>query len=92
MKFVRVAKYLNKGPKRTRQEILEIRKNELESAEIIKREELYNLSEFRKTYYGKSIIHILKLGLKQSVKPDTFKKIRDYTEKLQVRLNIKKIS
>ncbi len=68
--------------------ILEIRKLEFENAEIIKMEDLYNISELSKTYYGKTIVKILKIGLKQTVKPDMFKKIRDFAEKLQLNLNI----
>jgi hypothetical protein len=71
-------------------EILNIRNEEFEAAEILSFENVYNISELRKTYYGDQLSKILKLGLNQSVKPEILRKVRDYAEKLHLKLNIVK--
>lgn len=80
MKYTPFSKYSFK--------IISLRKIEFESANIIKHEDTYNLSEIINTYYGKKFAKILKLGLRLSVRPDLFTKIIEYSRKLKLRLNI----
>ena len=73
-------------------EILEIRKEEFESSEIIrfydKNEVFYDVSEVCKTYYGKKILEILQVEGKLILKPKKFKKFHNYGAKLNLRFKI----
>ncbi len=73
--------------------ILEIRKDEFESAKVIRIDEkdkvFYDMSAIYKTFYGRKFIRILQLEEKLNFKPDKFKKFRDFSSKLD--LNIKVI-
>ena len=73
-------------------EILIIRKNEIESGKIYrsidKREILYNISELHNTYYGRKFSDILKIGKNMSIKSEKFKKITEFSLKLNLKLTI----
>jgi len=72
--------------------ILEIRKLEFESSEIIrfhdKKMVLYDISKIYKTFYGKKFFEILQFKEKQTLKPDEFKKFRDFSTKLNLKIKI----
>jgi len=72
--------------------ILEIRKNEFEMSEIIrlhnKDEISYDMSHIAKTYYGKKFFKILQIKGMLNLKPDKFKKFRDFSSKLNLKLEI----
>jgi len=73
-------------------EILIIRKNEIESGKIYrsidKREILYNISELHNTYYGRKFSDILKIDKNMSIKSEKFKKITEFAIKLNLKLTI----
>jgi len=70
-------------------EILNIRKEEFETAEVIKlKDGTYNISGILPTYYGKNFSKILKLGIKPVVKIDIFKKIKEFASKLNLNFNV----
>ena len=72
--------------------ILEIRKNEFEMSEIMRlhdEDEIsYDMSEIMKTYYGKKFFKILQIKGMINLKPDKFKKLRDFSSKLNLKLKI----
>ena len=72
--------------------ILEIRKDEFESSEIFrlydKGRVFYDISEICKTYYGRKFFKILQFKEKLNLQPDNFKKFRDFSSKLNLKLNI----
>ncbi len=72
--------------------ILEIRKLEFESSEIIRYYDkfmvLYDISRIYKTFYGKKFFEILQFKEKYNLKPDEFKKFRDFSAKLNLKLKI----
>ena len=72
--------------------ILEIRKDEFESSEIIrlhnKDRVLYDMSGIYKTYYGRKIFKILQFKEKLNLKPDKFKKFRDFSSKLNLKIKV----
>ena len=71
--------------------ILDIRKDEFESAQItrfLKDDELrYDVSEINKTYYGKKCMEILQ-SQDLSLKPEKFKKFHEFALKLHLHLKI----
>ena len=71
-------------------EIIDLRKNEFEASKIFKlRNEdglLYDLSEVHETYYGKKFLDILQVKDKLILKPDKFKKFRDFSSKLKLNI------
>ena len=73
-------------------EIIDLRKKEFETSKIFKlRNEdglSYDLSEVHETYYGKKFLDILLVKDKLILKPDKFKKFRDFSLKLKLKLNI----
>ncbi len=77
-------KYFNK--------IIEIRKDEFESSQIIRLQDkgrvFYDMSGIIKTYYGKKFFRILHFEEILNLKPDKFKKFRDYSSKLNLKLII----
>ena len=76
--------------------LLEIRKNEFESCEIYrlitKNGVSYDLSQIYKTYYGQKFCKILQVEQKLDLKPDKFKKFRDFSLKLNLKIKIVDIS
>jgi phosphopentomutase len=68
--------------------IVSLRKEEFESIEVIKVNDIYNLSGILKTYYGKKFSKILNLGLKFTVNPAIFKKFVDFSKKLKLKIDI----
>jgi len=72
--------------------ILEIRKLEFESSEIIRYHDklmvLYDISRIYKTFYGKKFFEILQFKEKYNLKPDEFKKFRDFSAKLNLKLKV----
>jgi hypothetical protein len=72
--------------------ILKIRKDEFESTQIIRLHdngrEFYEMSGIFKTYYGKKFCKILQFKENLILKPDKFKKFRDYSSKLNLKLNL----
>lgn len=73
-------------------QILEIRKEEFESSEIWRMydadEVSYNMSKIYKTYYGKKFLRILQVEEIFHLKPDKFKRFRDFSSKLNLHLKI----
>ncbi|MFW9999945.1 MAG: hypothetical protein ACFE9Q_03395 [Candidatus Hodarchaeota archaeon] len=73
-------------------EILEIRKKEFESSEIHryldKDEVLHNVSGIYNTYYGKKFLNILQVKDPLLLKPEKFKKFRDISSKLNLKVKI----
>ncbi|MFX0105971.1 MAG: hypothetical protein ACFE75_10835 [Candidatus Hodarchaeota archaeon] len=73
-------------------EILEIRKEEFESSEIMRFSEknqiYYDVSEVYKTYYGKKFLEILQIAGKLIIKPEKFNKFHNYGSKLNLRFKI----
>ncbi len=71
--------------------ILEIRRDEFESTQIIRIHDngsvLYDMSEIFKTYYGNKFFKILQFKENLILKPDKFKKFRDYSTKINLKLN-----
>jgi hypothetical protein len=74
-------------------EILSIRKQEFELVDIlrynIKDKILYDLSKIYQTYYGEKIIKILQLENELVINPKKFKKFKEFSSKLSLKLNIK---
>jgi len=72
--------------------ILEIRKNEFEMSEIIRLhnedEITYDMSQIVKTYYGKKFFKILQIKGMSNLKPEKFKKFREFSSKLNLKLEI----
>jgi len=72
--------------------ILDIRKEEFESAEILrfydKNEVFYDMSEIYTTYYGKKFLEILQVEGQLILKPEKFKKFHDFGSKLNIRFKI----
>ncbi|MFX0003307.1 MAG: hypothetical protein ACFE9J_07465 [Candidatus Hermodarchaeota archaeon] len=72
--------------------ILEIRKNEFESSEIIryydKGRVFYDMSQIYETYYGKKFFKILQSEENLNMKPDKFNKFRDFCQKLNLKTTI----
>jgi hypothetical protein len=48
----------------------------------------YDMSQIIKTYYGKKFFKILQIEGKLNLKPDKFKKFRDFSSKLNLKLKI----
>ncbi|MFX1307987.1 MAG: hypothetical protein ACFFDG_14360, partial [Promethearchaeota archaeon] len=73
-------------------DVLKIRKDEFESAKIIKfydkEKVFYDMSEINKTYYGKKFLEILQVEGNLVLKPEKFKKFQDFSLKLNLKLNI----
>ncbi|MFX1365808.1 MAG: hypothetical protein ACFFCE_00400 [Promethearchaeota archaeon] len=73
-------------------EILNIRKEEFESSEVIryydKNEVFYDMIEISKTYYGKKFLEILQEGKELILKPKKFKKFQEFSSKLNLKLKI----
>ncbi|MFX0140684.1 MAG: hypothetical protein ACFFDN_44000, partial [Candidatus Hodarchaeota archaeon] len=73
-------------------EIIEIRKEEFESSEIIrfhdKNEVFYDMSEIYKTYYGKKFLEILQVEGQLIIKPEKFKKFHDFGTKLNLKFKL----
>jgi len=74
------------------EEILEIRKEEFESAKIYKNtnqsEVWYDLSEISKTYYGGKFFEITNLKTKVKINQDILNRFINFATKLQIKLNI----
>ncbi|MFX1301924.1 MAG: hypothetical protein ACFE9X_01060 [Promethearchaeota archaeon] len=72
--------------------ILDIRKEEFESAGILrfsdKNEVFYDMSEIYKTYYGKKFLEILEVEGRLILKPEKFKKFHDFGKKLSLEFKI----
>ncbi|MFX1429474.1 MAG: hypothetical protein ACFFCY_04835 [Promethearchaeota archaeon] len=72
--------------------ILEIRKNEFESSEIVryfdKGRVFYDMSRIYETYYGRKFFKILQSEQKLNIKPDKFNKFRDFSHKLNLKIKI----
>jgi len=72
--------------------ILEIRKDEFESSEIYrlhnKDRVFYNMSRIYKTYYGRKFFTILQFKENLNLKPEEFKKFRDFSHKLNLKVKI----
>ncbi|MFX1377833.1 MAG: hypothetical protein ACFFA4_01960 [Promethearchaeota archaeon] len=72
--------------------ILEIRKDEFEASEIVrfydKNRVFYNMSGIYKTFYGRKFFEILQFKEDLNLQPDKFKKFRDFSSKLNLKLNI----
>ena len=80
MKNTPFSKYLN--------EIVKIRMDEFESSKVIKIEDLFDLTEICHTYYGKKFSEILNLSDKPKVKMEQFLRIKDFAEKLNLKLRV----
>ena len=80
------SKYSNK--------IINLRKEEFESGKIYKRHEKldfqYDVSEIKDTYYGQKFIKILNIRENLPIKKDKYKKLIDFTSKLDLKLTIAK--
>jgi hypothetical protein len=74
------------------EEIIKIRKEEFETTGIYKQningEPYYNITEIRKTYYGKKISDILSIRSVESIKSDKFNKFLNYSNKLKLELSL----
>ncbi len=72
--------------------ILEIRKSEFESSQIIRLHDkgkvFYDMSGIYKTYYGTKFFKVLQYKDKLNLKPDKFKKFRDFSTKLNLKIKI----
>lgn len=72
--------------------ILEIRKDEFESSQILrlldKGRVLYDMSEIYKTYYGRKFLKVLQYKEKLNLESEKFKKFRDFSSKLNLKINI----
>jgi hypothetical protein len=70
--------------------IIEIRKTEFESSEIIrfydKGKISYNISAILKTYYGRKFFKILQFNKKSILYPDEFNKFRNFSSKLNLKI------
>ncbi|MFW9820328.1 MAG: hypothetical protein ACFFE5_12025, partial [Candidatus Thorarchaeota archaeon] len=70
--------------------IIEIRKDEFESTKIIRLQKneryLYDMYEISRTYYGKKIFKFLQYDENLFFKLDKFKKFREYSSKLNLKL------
>jgi len=71
-------------------EILNIRKEEFEKTPIYKADNLYDISELKKTYYGNKIKNILKFGDKDRISFKEFRKFNELSEKLNLKINLVK--
>jgi hypothetical protein len=69
-------------------EIIALRRKEFENANIKRIENKYDISELLETYYGQKFSNVLNLGLKKVINPPQFLKIKQYAEKLNLKLNI----
>jgi hypothetical protein len=72
-------------------EILKIRKEEFEKIPVYKADNLYDISELKKTYYGEKIKNILKLDDKDKITFKEFRKLNELTEKLNLEINLVKL-
>ena len=70
--------------------IIEIRKREAEAQVIKKTNEHYDLSQFKKTYYGRKFLTILGSLDNPLLKKEKFKKILEFSSKLNLNLTIRK--
>ncbi|UCC20120.1 MAG: hypothetical protein JSV62_02225, partial [Promethearchaeota archaeon] len=72
--------------------ILEIRKEEFESVKIYRLHNndrvLYDMSRIYKTYYGGKFFSILQFKENLILKPDEFKKFKDFSHKLNLKMQI----
>ncbi|MFW9971215.1 MAG: hypothetical protein ACFFDF_13565, partial [Candidatus Odinarchaeota archaeon] len=72
--------------------ILEIRKDEFESSEIIKyygkNKTYYDMSGIYETYYGKKFFEILQFEEELNLKSNKFKKFRDLSSNLNLKINL----
>jgi hypothetical protein len=78
-------------------EILKIRKEEFEQAQVYRYTQVdkvsYQISELIKTYYGSQLLKILKVDMKIAINEEIFNKILNYAKKLNLKLNVvKKLS
>lgn len=84
MKNTAFFKYANK--------INDIRRNEFTNTKISrlgnKNNLTYDLSKINKTYYGKKFTRILNIQGKSTLKPEKFKKFRDFCLKLNLKINV----
>lgn len=73
-------------------EITKLRKIEFETSSVhikkIEDNEVYDLSEIYKTYYGEKFLHILKLESKNILNRENFKKFDALSKKLNLKLKI----
>jgi len=73
-------------------EILKIRKEEIEQAKVYRYNQddilSYQISELIKTYYGSQLLGILKIDLKTVINQDIFNKILNYAHKLNLNLKL----
>lgn len=73
-------------------EILNIRKEEFEKSQVYRFSEQetirYNILELVKTYYGDQFSKILNLDLNRPISQEYFKKISNYCDKLNLKINV----
>ncbi|MFX1498949.1 MAG: hypothetical protein ACFFBH_15595 [Promethearchaeota archaeon] len=76
-------------------EIVKIRKEELETSKIYKSFEegtiRYNISNLKKTYYGRKFVKILNLEKKEIISQELFNKIEKFARKLNIPLLISEL-
>ncbi|MFX1418350.1 MAG: hypothetical protein ACFE9N_05455, partial [Promethearchaeota archaeon] len=72
--------------------IIEIRKNEFESSEIYRLHNnnrmFYDMSRISKTYYARKFFDILEFKEKLILKPEEFKKFRDFSLQLNLKIRV----
>ncbi len=77
-------------------EILGIRKNEFESIEIHRKAEknkvLYDISEIKKTFYGKKFLNFLQIKDQSILKPEQFKRFNEISLKLNLKIKIEDLN